>query len=71
MGIALEKTTTPLLSADEVTERRKIMAQSIHDGRLEGVEPCSFIIELGEAWALGEITLDEMEQAVLDNARKN
>lgn len=69
MATALKKPATPLLSEGEVAERRAIVAESVHDGVLEGAKPSDLLLELGEAWAVGQITLDEMQQALLENAK--
>ncbi len=68
MATALKTQTAPLLDEAEIARRRKINEQSNHDGVLEGVKPSKLILELGERWAVGEITREEMRAAVIADA---
>ena len=46
-----------------MTDRRQALAAALGSARLEDAEPSPEMLELGERWARGEITTDELKAA--------
>lgn len=46
-----------------MTDRRQALAAALGSVRLEDAEPSPEMLELGEQWARGEITTDQLKAA--------
>jgi Antitoxin VbhA len=47
----------------DMTDRRQALAAALGSVRLEDAEPSPEMLELGERWARGEITTEEVKAA--------
>lgn len=58
------------ISNEEQAKRRYNVEQAFHSTRLEGREPSQDSIELSEKWIIGEITLEEWHQKIMESYQK-